>query len=77
MASLPCGVQAWLVPSAAKQPPVNQYNHIRLSIIGIQVNNVDRDNFVVKTVTWNKSLMDCNFVKPENIVYMSTKELCY
>ena len=36
---------------------------------------VDRENFVVKKVTWNKSSTRFNFVKAESIVCMSTKEL--
>ena len=36
---------------------------------------VDRENIVIKKVTWNKSLMRFNFVKAESKVCMSTKEL--
>ena len=34
---------------------------------------IDRENFVVKKVKWDKSF---NSVKAESIVCMSTKELC-
>ena len=37
---------------------------------------VDRKNFVVKKVAWNKSSARFNFVKAESIVCTSTKELC-
>ena len=39
-------------------------------------NTVDRKNFIVKKVTWDKSLTRFNFVKAESIVCMSTEELC-
>ena len=35
---------------------------------------VDRENFVIKKVTWNKSSAHFNFVKAESIVCMSAKE---
>ena len=38
-------------------------------------NTVDRENFIVKKVTWNKSSTHFNFVKAESIVCTSTKEL--
>ena len=38
-----------------------------------KVYTVDPESFVVKKVTWDKSLMHFNFVKAESIVYMSTK----
>ena len=37
---------------------------------------IDRENFVIKKVMWNKSSTHFNFVKAESIVCMSTKELC-
>ena len=39
------------------------------------LNTVDRENFVVKKVTWNKSSVRFNFVKRESILCTSTKEL--
>ena len=40
------------------------------------LHTVDRENFIVKKVTWNKkSLTRFNFVKAESIVCTSTKEL--
>ena len=34
------------------------------------LNTVDQENFVDKKVTWDKSLMNFNFVKAESIVCM-------
>ena len=39
-------------------------------------NTVDRENFVINKVTWDKSLMHFNFIR-ESIVCTSTKELHY
>ena len=44
-----------------------------LSIAGSTT--VDRENFVGKKVTWDKSLTRFNFVKSESIACTSTKEL--
>ena len=38
---------------------------------------VDRENFIVEKVTWDKSLTCFNFVKAESIVCTSTKEVSY
>ena len=45
--------------------------------IYINMNTVDQENFVVKKVKWDKSLMHFNFVKAESIVCTSTKEPHY
>ena len=41
----------------------------------ICIATVDRENFVVKKVTWDKSLTHFNFVKAVSIECMSTEEL--
>ena len=50
---------------------INTYVHAYYYI------TVDRENFVVKKVVWDKSLTGFNFVKTECIACMSTKELRY
>ena len=42
----------------------------------VYVCTVDQENFVVKKVTWDKSLTYFNFIKAESMVCTSTKELC-
>ena len=37
---------------------------------------IDWENFVVKKVMWDKSLMRFNFVKAESIVFTNTEKLC-